>query len=784
MWYKRPWVVKARNRLLVAALIALAGFLLYRHGVQAEGSISGYDGAKAQQYLDGLTWSGQPPQTERMTYGGAQWYKLAERGTGSLWLEPSAGQIAVRTAAGELWLSNPTQEALAADQTKGTWKTNLTSPLIVTYWDKDKRLSNTMNLADAKGAVAWRALPDGVGVRYTLTAIGVTVYLEYTLDDRGLSVHMPQEGVTESGSAQIVNLSVLPFFGAVAAGEDGYLFVPDGPGGLIEFDHRRADVTAPYDYPVYGRDEAIPEPGAVYNRTDIAYPVFGMKRGERGFIAVLEEGAASANIVAMPAGMRTGFHTVYPKFVWRQYYSQQKGLDANNRQNVYEDALSAQAFTIRYLFLGAGQSDYVGMAKRYRQYLTDERGASAGGAASADASAATDATAAKTAESGKPPLILDFMMAASEQPTLLGSKTIVVTTFDEVRQIVDDLYDSGVRRMQVSLRGWQHGGFSGSIPKRFPLADGLGGTDAFRTLQSDLTAKGIRLTLSDDLLIGNDGFGTGFSAKSGAAREITGKAMKFSQSYDFGNQSLYYYPISPQLILNRYLPAALTHWEQMGVGGIMQVDEYADGLYSDYNAGQYSSREQTAAAMNRMYDEIRGRVGWVGSSRAYAFSIGHVDLFTYFPLEYNYDLIVTEQVPFYPIALHGLIPYTSGPGNLRTDPQTALLREIEYGALPYYSLSAGDVRDLQRTTYAGFISGQYALVKQQLLTEYEQFAVAGADVWSQPIDGHRKLAEGVYETRYANRARVVVNYNETAYAGDGYKVEGRSFTAIKGGDGR
>ncbi|MBP3962184.1 DUF5696 domain-containing protein [Paenibacillus lignilyticus] len=763
MWLKKPWVRKLRNRLIVLAVIALALLWMYRHEAPAVTSISNYSGADAAAFMSKLSMSGDAPTTEQMSYGGATWYKMSEQRAGSLWLDPAAGQIAVKTAVGEMWLSNPSKEDQEQDPTKGQWKKNAASPILVNYYNLDTKAEETANTIDSEAVITWKPIENGVGVRYEMKQLGISVYLEYVMAQDGFVVHLPQEGVTEGAQFQVVSLSVLPFFGAALDDGQGYLFVPDGPGGLITFGKKRAALTLPYDYPVYGRDWSIPAVDNSYFRESINYPVFGMKRGDQGFISVIEQGEATANIVAMPSQLKTSFNNVYAKFKYRNHYFLQKGLDPNNVNSVYEKALNVSSFTMRYLFLEKDASDYVGMAKRYRTYLADTRKLTAGNAA------------------GAPPLTLDFIMAASEQPTPLGASVVVVSTFDEVKKIVDDLYAEGIHSMRVNLRGWQKGGFAGSIPDRFPIDGKLGGRSGFLALQKHLKEKGIPLVLNDDLKIGIDSFGSGFSPKKDGVRQITGKVVKFYQNGDFYNQALYYYTINPWKVFEDYLPGMIKDWQGLSVGGVALMDEYGDGLFSDYMPGRTSNRSETAALTNQTLDLLRSKLGWAGTSNPFAFSIGHADMFYNLPLDYNYDLAIDERVPFYPMALHGLVAYTSGSGTLRTDPGTEFLRELEYGALPYYVVTAGDIRDLSRTTYSGYVSGQYQLVKSQMVSEYKAFAATGGDVWNSYMDGHRKLADGVYETSYENGTRIIVNYNEQAYASvDGVKVKANNYAVIRG----
>lgn len=45
---------------------------------------------------------------------------------------------------------------------------------------------------------------------------------------------------------------------------------------------------------------------------------------------------------------------------------------------------------------------------------------------------------------------------------------------------------------------------------------------------------------------------------------------------------------------------------------------------------------------------------------------------------------------------------------------------------------------------------------------------------------HEQLAEGVYQTTYEDGTAVIVNYNDTAYNGNGVTAEARNWSVRKG----
>ena len=75
-------------------------------------------------------------------------------------------------------------------------------------------------------------------------AFNVSVY--YTLSDDGLVVDIPMEEIEYYGKYPITYLTPLPFFGAAGMDEEGFLFVPDGSGGIINFKNGNVSHAADY----------------------------------------------------------------------------------------------------------------------------------------------------------------------------------------------------------------------------------------------------------------------------------------------------------------------------------------------------------------------------------------------------------------------------------------------------------------------------------------------------------------------------------------------------------
>jgi len=100
--------------------------------------------------------------------------------------------------------------------------------------------------------------------------------LEYKLDEQGLTVRLPANGIRFNESMYTLSsIDVLPYMGAGNGGYEGYNFFPDGSGTLFDFQELNTNTTRSVMGKVYGTDFAYNEITGTYQKV-IRYPVFGI----------------------------------------------------------------------------------------------------------------------------------------------------------------------------------------------------------------------------------------------------------------------------------------------------------------------------------------------------------------------------------------------------------------------------------------------------------------------------------------------------------------------------
>lgn len=661
---------------------------------------------------------------------GADGYALAlENEHYALYVRPDNTQIAVLDkASGYRWTSNPTKEELAGETVKGQLLANLQSPFLLTHvrtQGADQTVRETLSNQTAGMQTAMIRKPEGLQIEYSFPAKQLGFAMQYELTDSGLKVKVPAAGIREEGVSALFSLDVLPYFGAAPAKENGYVFVPDGPGGLIRFDQEHASLTRGYSHQVYGKEITNEENGTRTGerREDIAYPVFGLKKGDHAFLAVMTKGEDSANVSAMAPGLKSSFYQVFSSQIYREEYLYRMSRLAAPSKAVQKERLNRDR-EIEYRFLNGADADYVGMAGAYRSYLQET---------------------GRLTEALKPvehvPLYLKIM-GGNYEKAFGRIRYVAATTFEQAGDIVSTLQSKGVASLRTIFYGWQNEG-DYNMEKRFPIDPALGGEAAAKTFISGMKERGVPVSFSEDFLWVDSH--SSFSGKTDAIRGIDGTAY-VDDGWYIAKPA--YTAVTAADTVNRL--------KKLGVDGI-HFSGIGEMLLNDYEPSGIQTREYAKTVYDGLLKYTREALGSASVNQGDAYALGQTDYIDGLPSESSYDFMIDETVPFYPIVLHGFVPYTFGDGNLRDDEDAEFLRAIEYGALPSFFVTHDDSRKLKDTPSNFLYSSRFDKWERRIEEEYAKFDSL-SQLYSMKIIGHEKLSGQKYATTYEDGTRVIVDY--------------------------
>lgn len=143
------------------------------------------------------------------------------------------------------------------------------------------------------------------------------------------------------------------------------------------------------------------------------------------------------------------------------------------------------------------------------------------------------------------------------------------------------------------------------------------------------------------------------------------------------------------------------------------------------------------------------------------------------PVDSSRFLIESKPVPFYQIALHGVIPMTLPSLNGFSDIREAKLKALETGCLLKYTWGAQNVDRILHTEMDGLLGLDYSRWLDEAITAYVETQPFLKAVSDAKINSHRELDDNVFETVYDNGVQVIVNYSETAA-----EINGRTIPAM------
>jgi hypothetical protein len=671
---------------------------------------------------------------------------------------------------GYSWSSRPTEQEMSLEESNQIWMDNLVSPIVFGYIN-DFASSDVKygNVANQDTVITIYSLDDGVRVYFEFKATGITMGYDIRLKTDHIEVTMPSYLISDPGEKFITNnvgqkildkkntfilteISLFPFLGAARgdAGERGYLFVPDGNGGLMNFDSSKL-INSQFLGHIYGADISIYNNydntlRAEFSRPTIKFPVYGIVRGDNSMMAIIDEGETQADIIGSKAGVQTGFHSVNSRFTYRMKYKIITNTVTGNGYFTFSKFSINEERKLNFYFDSGEDADYVSMAKTYRQYLMEKNGLQ------------------KLDEDGSTSLQLNIV-GGDVEIGLLGKKFISVTAFSEAEDILKYLKDSGIENVDVTYLGWTKHGLSVDFPDRFPIPRQLGGEKGLTALAGTTKQLGYKLYLRDDNL-----------------RLLTGKGIRLRRDtvYNIQDNTLFNGSFANVNYIKSHINQIIDDYQKIGVDGI-QERSLGYFLYSDFNKNNPMSRKETK---NKYIEMLRYIIDRYGSLRidvpnAYLLSSGMT--ITYMPSR-SYFTLIDENVPFYPIAVHGLVDYVCGDYNNEFyEPKTQLLEAVEMGGNISFTVSKNPTEVLKKTLSSYFYSTEFELWKDIILKEYNRLELYLSATEGKFIDDYRKINDNLVKVSYEGGTIVIVNYSDEDMNYDDNTVPAGDFIVLIGG---
>ncbi len=597
--------------------------------------------------------------------------------------------------------------------------------------------------------------------------------LDITLDSNGdLIVDLPADEIEyDRDEFTLFRITLMQYFGAAKSTQDGWMFVPDGSGTLINFNKEKAKTSLNTIRRVYGDDYALTNTTEYLNLAQSAYlPVYGLHSRATGYMAIIEQGDAMARITSESGNIQSDFETIYSDFIYAnvQTLDYSDGVKANGSWTYYNKNYYKGSYRIRYKLFHGEDVTYVTMAKAYRNYLLEN-----------------DVLKEKlTLSNDSTPFYLETLGLIDKTASFFGivyNKKIPMTEFSDAQNMINTLQEAGIGNVSLRYRGWMNGGLNYAVPSKLKVESKLGGKSGLQELVSFMKGKNMTLFPEVDFaVVRRDGFFDGYSTMSDSPKTLDKKTLTMTPATEIHNIleiTNNYFAIAPKSS-TRYFQKFFNDYANFQIGSV-SLGTMGSMLYSDFGGNENgTNRQQAQEILMKNLADNQERMGRLmvegGNAYTYGFATDILDI----PLSDSTNVLSDESVPFMQIVLHGYKQYAGEAMNLADDMSLAILKSAEYGANLHFTLSAKDTGELKDTVYSHYYTVDFDTWKQDAIDLYKKFDPVFRKLQNQTIEKHEKLQAGVYMTTYEDGTRIVVNYNNAGAEVDGNKIAAKDFAVL------
>ncbi|MBQ7656903.1 MAG: hypothetical protein IJI53_04925 [Clostridia bacterium] len=668
----------------------------------------------------------------------------------SLYLSANCCSIDIEDAlTGKTWSSTMNDETAAGLKIIPAQQKRITSLLAVNCTNLQTGLgvvNNMALMAEKDLKASYDLIENGVRLSYYFGTYQVGVQVEIVLDGQSLVVRVPCAGIAEDGDFSIVSVDALPFLFSATDQSEGFFLYPDGCGAIMEFQdyaHYRESTKL---YPVYGDYTKQPALLDMFAQEapDVLFPVFGMNRGGHGMLAIIEQGAETARVSVNSSNNIIGINYLFANFQYRRSFDDKRV--ATRDIKVFDKDDIKTDYQLRILFLEEENPDYSVMACAWRDYLLQN--------------------GVVTKKESQPTVAIDLFMNAPEEGLLFDIPR-TVTTLSQAEEILRSLDSLGVKNIRASLKGWTADGY-GKTPDRFPLSGAIGNDNDLERLIDTAHSLGATVSLTANFLE--------------AASDQRGYSHRNDVVYT-GNHTIItdleetVFMLSPDVAnskLNSFLEKA--NGFDLDAVRLERIGKY---VAYNYSSRRYTTATQSLDIYGGMTDAVKTAFGSAEAEGGDTSLLGHADFFTDVPYDDAGYQFTTASVPFYQIALHGLVEYAGRPGNLSSDLEREVLRWVEMGYTPFFELTYDNTEELMYTNYQSLFSAEYTAWQERVAWAAKQFTEGPlAELHHQLIVEHRKLSDTLFKVTYENGTAVYVNYAAEPAQADGVEIAAQSWAAV------
>lgn len=653
---------------------------------------------------------------------------------------------------GYLWGGVPIDEAEGLNSTWRCYGNGLVSIECFNEEGVESRVSIGKN-----GSAEYEILEDGLLCTATFEEQGISFQVKAIWEGSRISMELVDGTLVEGMNDSLYTLksmTFMPFLGSSYSDSiDGYMLIPDGSGALIRFS-QPANYSSTYASRIYGKDYGIESLASTADNTaraenQVLMPIYGIVHGayQNGILAVVENGAEYASILATPAQTNNPYNWAAARFEFRQKYVKNINRKQGAGANVPQETPNAVVPKIAFYFVEGEQANYDGMAVMYRQMLIEQ-----------------EVLTPLELNDAVVPMQLEIL-GADKKENFLWNTTEVFTTAEQAEVILESMSNSGITNLDLVYRCYTRNNECGT-----GVLNSLGSAEDFNNLESAVAAYGGSLYFYLDPITANE---DQITLRTEAANNLSKMEISW---IDNRASSMY-----PYTYLYRLTEAEKRVQEALDrdYGSAFALAQVSNKLYSDFTTGKEMTRVESLARIISMTETLSGDdkiAMYQPNQYLWRYTNKMYDL----PAANSQILYETDCVPFLQIVLSGCVEMYGSTINTSSYSTERLLRQIEYGMAPAFTVTGCESIELYNTAQERYFSTCYTDWQPQMQEAYQVISEGLKETWGHSIVSHKCIQTGLIRVEYDNGVCIYLNYTDEPVIANGITVESGWFTVIGG----
>lgn len=531
---------------------------------------------------------------------------------------------------------------------------------------------------------------------------GITIPLDISfVDENSFKISIVANDIVDTYN-KLVDITLLPYFGAAGIQDEGYILIPDGSGAAVEFNNGKSSYGTS-KYSIYGKDAMDMKDYYVVDSNSLNLPMYALMYGGEtpaSLVAYVNKGEALSSLNLSVSDSNCPYNTAYFTFNYRPY-TLTTILDRTSKaQKFYiasKEAIRDEIFEISYSYFSAEKANLKSVSEYVSNKIFGDR---------------------DKKESKSQNLYFDMYLSVYTQVYTAGiphNTNVALTSLDDCHKMAEKFKDS-----VMLLRGLdEYGANSGNIDTKFKISRKIGDYNDYCALSeiSEIYNLCEFSQFKKDKL--------GYSKLFDSARSVTGETI-LKHSYNpatlLSDETFNLIsPIKIKTAVDSYMKSIDKKTNVKGLAPLSIGN-------SPYTDNMNLNRQDTQIVFTETFEKIKSSNCNLLLNNPDGYAFGYADKIINLPTKSSGQSLIDYDIPFIQMVVRDFVDYSSEPINISGNMHKSILDAAKTGSNLCFALTSTDYKTLKETELDYLYGTDYSKLENVISDTYcNDILLAGND---------------------------------------------------------